>query len=82
MRAQPLIPALLVLLLAGCAEPPGVGNLSPEAQQAAYPVLLPFDTLQAMLPQTAPADPAAELAARAAALRARAAALRRLDTSG
>lgn len=66
--------------LAACTTLPTVREAP--ATQAAWPRLMPIDTLLAGVPPPPAADPAASVAARAAALRARAAALRSADSSG
>lgn len=72
MRA-PLCGLLCLLpILAGCASLPGPREAA--GTRAAWPALMPIDTVLAAVPPPAP-DPAAAVAARAAALRARAAAL-------
>ncbi len=70
----------LAPVLAACTTLPTVREAP--ATQAAWPRLMPIDTLLAAVPPPPAVDPAASVAARAAALRARAAALRSADPSG
>lgn len=75
-----LFVSFIVPLLAACATFPELGDTpGPVATQAAYPVLLPIDTLLAQVPPAPPTDPGAAVAARAAALRARAATIGAAD---
>lgn len=74
-----LLAAAMFAALSGCAQFPEVeAALSPEAERAAYPALLPIDDILARSAEGGIAGPdlAAALEIRAARLRARAAALR------
>lgn len=66
--------------LAACTTLPTVREAP--ATQAAWPTLMPIDTLLAGVPPPPVTDPALAVTARAAALRARAAALRAAGPSG
>ena len=77
-RVRPvLLPGLLALALAACADFPELeGAVDAKAARAPYPELLPHDAvIAATTPDTTADDPGAALAAGAAALKARAAGL-------
>lgn len=79
-------PAVLLMIacaaVSACAGPNVPDNAgSPAVTTAPYPTLLPLDALIAATPPPPPANPSAQVEARAANLNARAAALRAMPQS-